>query len=89
MSVCPSVVGAFKWLAAPERGGCFEGLGVIVFGVRGCEKLLKLVEVDVDLRAVELVALAVVDPGVSECAPCVGDGLPEAGAGALGVLRGP
>lgn len=89
MSVCPGVVGAFKRLAAPESDRCFKDLAIIVFGVRGCEKPLKLVEVDVDLRAVESVALAVVDPCGGECASRVGDGLPEAGSGALGVLCGP
>ena len=88
VSVGPCVVGPFERFTAPEREGRFQCLRFAV-GVGGGEELVEPVEVDARSVAVELVALAVADPGVCECAARVGDALPEARQDSLGVLGGP
>ncbi len=73
MTVGPGVVAALERFAAPELERCFERLrfGVAV-GIAAGEELVELVEVDLDLAAVEMVALAFGDSGVAERGSCVG-----------------
>lgn len=81
----PQEVAALQRFAAPERKCRFERGGVVVV-VRGGEQLVEVVEVDADVCAVELVALAVVKPRLAERALGLADGLPQSRACALGVL---
>src|ERR1035441_1097671 len=76
LTVCPRVVAAGEWFAAPQRGGSFERNG-FALGVGDREQPVELVEVDAYVAAVELVALAVVEPGVAEGLPGLGHRLPE------------
>lgn len=84
----PRIVGPFEWFAAPEGECRFECLRFAVGVARG-EQPVELVEVDANAVAVEAVALAVADPGVCKCVAGVGDYLPEARSGVLGVLCWP
>jgi hypothetical protein len=71
--VGPFVVGALEGFAAPERECRFERVRlVVVVGVGVGEELVKLVEVDADLGAVQAVAFAFVDERVAECDARVG-----------------
>lgn len=70
----PQVVAALKRFAAPESECRFERGGVVAVVVRGGEPLVEVVEVDADVGAVELVALAVVKPRLAERALGLADG---------------
>jgi hypothetical protein len=86
-----TVVGAGERLAAEQAQRRFEQR-LEAFGfarIRSRQESLELVEVDIDLRPVEPVLLALARDRVSEEPSCVADGLAEPWSHSARVLSGP